>query len=430
MDATGTDSGKGAVLPRLERWHEVRDDGNRDAAIELERKIVGSLSAPDDGTGEARAAIGKVFAKALAAGGEEGAHRVLNKARDQLEQAVRALEGSGGLNEGDEDDEFVPASHVDGDAPVPLLSLAGKQGYLLCEGAIAIVSGAGGIAKSSFARQVALGFAMAADESGRTSLRGGILDAPSGGGRVVYMSFEDPARLVRQGLEELARQTDDEGQNAALDAVDRVFLKRKGRCRAVFGPTDREGGSGLYNAQPGPLPGWRVMGRAVERARPRLLVLDPVLSAFSGDSNGAAPVREFLEALTCFAEQYCLGVLLVAHSNKAVRRGKVDLMDPGQVGGSGHWYDTVRGVLVLNRDERDPQARVLACPKSNRGPDRLFMSLHGIFGDEGGYLGFSPADSRGWSYASALEKQKSKPANGDGRRANGSGVGQYARGVA
>ena len=379
-----------SVVPLLERWRDAGDTGDRDAAVSLERTIIEALAPRDDGTGDARAQIGKVFVQALEAGSEDAARQVLEKARAPLETAVCALER--GLHE---DDEFLPAPQVRGDAPRPLLSLAGKQGCVVSEGSVTILSGSGGIGKTSLVRQLALGFAMAS--RGPARLHGSMFDAPHGGGPVVYMSFEDVSALIRDGLDQLARSIDDP---EALASVEQVFLKRKGRCKPVFGPTMRGSSSGLYTAEPGQLPDWRTMERAVERARPRLLILDPVLSAYTAESNSAAPVRVFLEALTTFAETHELGVLLVAHSTKAVRRGKQDVMDPGQVGGSGHWYDTVRGVLVLHRDEEagDPRARILACPKANRGPDRMVVPLAGIHGRDGQYLGFVARDARGWRY--------------------------------
>ena len=412
----------GAVLQLLRQWEAASDAGDRDAAVHLERTIIEGPAPSDDGTGEARAEIGKVFVQALKAGTDEAARQVLGKSRDRLKAAVGVL--GGGFDEEDEDDDFVSASRVRGDAPTPLLSLSGKPGYVLGEGSLTILSGSGGIGKTALVKQLALGFAMAPDD--RAPMYGDLFDAPTGGGPVVYMSFEDPSALLRDGLGEVARALDYPG---ALAAVDRIFLKRKGRCRALFGPTDRGESSGLYNAEPGPLPGWRIAERAVRRARPRLLILDPVLSAYTGDSNTAAPVRHFLEALTGFAEAHALGVLLVAHSTKAVRRGKQDVMDPGQVGGSGHWYDTVRGVLVLNRgDGNDHRARLLACPKANRGPDRLLMPLDGVFGPQGEYLGFVPADDLGWRYPPLPKDHKAGRANGNTRR--GKGVqDQFAPGV-
>ena len=55
------------------------------------------------------------------------------------------------------------------------------------------------------------------------------------------------------------------------------------------------------------------------RTGARLVVIDPALSAFVGQSNDAAPVREFLTALAVEAAKPNAGVLLIAHSNKTAR---------------------------------------------------------------------------------------------------------------
>ena len=188
--------------------------------------------------------------------------------------------------------------------------------------------------------------------------------------------------------------------------------------RPVFGPTDRGAAAGLYNARPGPLAGWGDLVRAVESIRPRLVIIDPVLAAYVGDSNGVAPVREFLGPLACLAGTHSLGVLLIAHSNKAARKAKdADPLDPGQVGGSGHWFDTVRGVLVLNRSEDRAEGRVLACPKSNRGPDRLVLPLNPIRGGQGQPLGFLAANEAGWRTPPPSDERRSSRANGHRRDA-------------
>ena len=416
----------GAVLPLLLQWQAASDSGDSDAAMDLVLAIVAARAPPDDGTGEARGAIGKILVSALASGSEEAARRVLDDERQSLEEAMRTV----GAVRGDPEDLWVPASQIEGDPPPMLLSLAGKKGAVLIEGSIAIVSGAGGIAKSSLLQHVILGFSMLRSCRSRSSLDGGVFDAPTGGGRVLCLSYENRPTLIRDGLLALSRHLDDGDEGEARDAVDGVIVRKK-RPGSLFGPTDRGESAGLYNARPDRLEGWADMVRAIDRFDPRLVVIDPGLSAYVGDSNSAAPVREFLDALIVLAEERGLGVVVVAHSTKSARKGKVDLMDPGQVGGSSHWHDTVRGVLVLNRDEEDPQARVLACPKANLGPDRLILTLDGIRGDDGQYLGFVAANDRGWRSPSPPKDEKGEAArtNRRGRRGNGRSLAQFASGV-
>lgn len=327
-----------AILPLLTKWRDASDSGDRDAAVEMERAVIGALSPPDDGTGEPRAEIAKAFVSALASDNEEGARRILDDSREGLENALRALEPY-------RDDDArvpVPVPDITGDYPAPVLSLAGRPGAVLSEGSVAILSGAGGTAKSALILHQALAFAMVSADGGADrlcGLHGGIFDVHQGGGPVLYLSHENEPPVARDPLLELARNIDKSNTGAAHEALTRVHVMGM-LGRPVFGPTDRGAAAGLYNARPGPLAGWGDLVRAIESIRPRLVIIDPVLAAYVGDSNGVAPVREFLGPLACLAGAHGLGVLLVAHSNKAARKAKgADPLDPGQVGGSGHWVD-------------------------------------------------------------------------------------------
>ena len=418
-------AGGPSILPKLREWRDAIQSGNREAALELERALIGALAPPDDGIGEAaRAEIENTFASALASDDEDRASRILGDSRERLVRALRHLEAGR-----DSDARVpVPVPEITGEYPRPVLSLAGLGGALVSEGSVGILSGAGGSAKSALALHLALAFAMAPpqDDDRPTPLHGGIFDARRGGGSVLYLSHENEPPVARDPLVELARQIDRGEAGVAHDALKRVHVMAM-MGRPLFGPTDRGAGAGLYNARPGPLLGWGDLVRAVESIRPRLVVVDPVLAAYVGDSNSVAPVREFLGPLACLAGEHGLSVLLIAHSNKAVRKGKAaDLLDPGQVGGSGHWFDTVRGVLVLNRLE--DEGRVLACAKANRGPDRLVLPLNTLSGSQGRPLALSAADVRGWRKPPPTGDRGSGRANGRDRDAQS--VHEFAPGVA
>ena len=150
------------ILPLLRKWLDTSDSGDRDAAVELERAVIRAISPPDDGTGEARAEIAKAFVSALASDDEEGARRVLGDSREILKNALQELDRC-------RDDDArvpVPVPEITGDYPGPVLSLAGRPGAVLSEGSVAIVSGAGGTAKSALVLHQALAFAMAAPDRG------------------------------------------------------------------------------------------------------------------------------------------------------------------------------------------------------------------------------------------------------------------------
>ena len=166
---------------------------------------------------------------------------------------------------------------------------------------------------------------------------------------------------------------------------------------------------------------WRpVPSECFNRGRylPQPLRLLPAGATVAGRDSHPLGKGAFHGALS----QSCWQRGLIAHSNKAVRRAKrADPLDPGQVGGSGHWFDTVRGVLVLNRKQDGTEGRMLACTKANRGPDRLVLPLDPIHGDQGQPLGLNAADRDGWRTPPPSDERRSSPANGHRRHAGRKG---------
>ena len=301
--------------------------------------------------------------------------------------------------------------------PAPVLSLDGR-GAVLAEGGAAVLAGEGGTGKSALLYGLALDVA-AADPDPDVASPAGPLRI-HGGGPVLLTGYEDSAGLVAWAIREY-------GANAGTDpaALGRVHaLDLDGR--PLFGPVDRDGRAGLYNARPGKLGGWRHLAAAVEAIRPRLVVVDPALAAYVGDPSAVAPVREFLSALREFGAP----VLLVVHSTKAARGGNPDPFDPGMVAGSGAWTDGVRGVLTLSWGEVEG-ARVLACPKANHGPARLLCGLAPVRkgGDpHGRILAFQRATGgAGWH---APARKPKAAAAGTAKRKPKAGGDEYVPGVA
>ena len=272
----------------------------------------------------------------------------------------------------------VAVPDVAGERPAPLLRLAGESGAVLSLGTVGVLSGEGGMGKSAFTASLALSLATQGDGDGG-KLAGGMFDAPNGGGPVLMATWEDSAAVTRWRIEAAAKVL--QGVNGG--AAGRVFLMDLAGA-PLYGP--RSGGDdrpGLYNARPEPLQGWRDLWREVKRIGPRLVVIDPVLASFVGNSNEAAPVREFLSALAVEAARHDTAVLLVAHSTKAARKGdkggEPDPFDPGHVGGSAAWTDGVRSAMVLGWDDaRGPGERRLAVAKSNYGPARRLLPLEPV----------------------------------------------------
>ena len=252
--------------------------------------------------------------------------------------------------------------------PRPVLQAHGLGGAVLSEGTICLLAGAGGVAKSTLALHIALGVAMTPDDGELHTLDGRVFSGR--GGAVLVVSFENVPGVVGWYGRKLAALIDGHGHGSATRAMARVHvLDFVGY--PLFGPVERHGAH--YNTRPGPLAGWTDLWRAADKVKPRLVIIDPALSAFVGDAIGVAPVREFLDALVGEARERSLGVLVIAHSTKSARQAQnSDPYDPGLVAGSAAWLDGVRGVLTMQREDDE---RALRIAKANYGPAFRCMTL-------------------------------------------------------
>ena len=417
LDAGGAQSGPEALTAALaagDRGEQVPADVVDAAAAELQRRERAALRMR-------RAAVLDADPRPRLIGTPpqlESAGTVTNRIRDAIaaDNAGAAAHGraeAARLTVTRSRRAAVPLSAVTEDRPVDLLSVVRNgrpDGAVLSAGAVAVLAGAGGSAKST----LALHLAMAAAGTDRTDRREAA-GLSVRGGPVVLAAWEDHAAVLRDRAARLAEACD------LGDAMRHVHLLPM--SAPVFGPADRPGGgAGLYNARPEPLPDWAVLWRAVAAVSARYVILDPVLSAFAGESNAAAPVREFLSALGREATARSCGVLLVAHSTKETRRGNraddpPDPFTPGMVGGSSHWTDGVRGALTLTPDPTDRARPVLAVAKANWGPAYMSARLVGLMPGGLRYpVGFEAAGD-GWQDGSVLAKPKADKTKANGAAA-------------
>ena len=334
--------------------------------------------------------------------------------RDELRQLVGELDAIGEIAD---QREVRPISDITGNLPRPLLSVSGRNGAILTEGSVALLAGAGGVGKSALMVALALGVARLSD-----GVRGAVVDGifDGVGGPVILATYEDVPEVtawrVRNLVAEMMGQETEEVRQQVLGRI--YVLDLLGR--PLFGPMSVPGRSASYNAPPGPLLGWSDLWLAAAMIGPGLIIIDPALSAFSGESNAAAPVREFLGALSLRAKTLGTGVLLTAHSNKAARGGVQDPYDPGQVGGSAAWVDGARGVLAMTRaqsedDDGDAQSSELqlAVAKSNYGPSLVTVGLSSIRAAGGAIVGFRADGS--WT-GPGLNYSQQQPVPPSGRK--------------
>ena len=309
--------------------------------------------------------------------------------RDELRRLASELDTIGEIAD---QREVRAITDITGNLPRSLLSVAGGNGAILTEGSVALLAGAGGVGKSALMVSLALGVARLGDGV-RGAVVEGIFDGV--GGPVILVTYEDVPEVTAWRMRNLVADVmGRETEEARQEVFGRIYVIDL-LGRPLFGPMSTPGRSASYNAPPGPLTGWSDLWLAAARIRPGLIIVDPALSAFSGESNAAAPVREFLGALSLRAKTLGTGVLLTAHSNKAARGGMQDPYDPGQVGGSAAWVDGARGVLAMTRpqtedDDENAGARELqlAVAKSNYGPSLVTVGLNSIRAAGGAIVGF------------------------------------------
>ena len=228
-------------------------------------------------------------------------------------------------------------------------------GTLLEAGSILVVSGAGGAGKSALVRDVAVSAATAPnsrDTETMTHACGSCLEVRAS--PVLMLTWEDRVARTDWYASQLVRERwgskgDEETRDAALARLDEKRLRVMDLAGlSLFGPPH-----GARSPRPERLePAWTAVWDAVDAMRAGLVVIDPALEAFIGESNAPGPVREFLGALGAEAKCREIGIVLVTHSNKDSRRAGGDVFDPGLVGGSGHWHDAVRAVAALDWDRR------------------------------------------------------------------------------
>ncbi len=185
-------------------------------------------------------------------------------------------------------------------------------------------------------------------------------------GNVLYLSYEDRVGVLAKRYDDIRKR---EGKMMPPSQDSQLYVMST-VGRPLYGPVE----GGMYYARPQRLSGWDMLTRCLAQEKNwRLLVIDPALSAFVGNANEAVPVREFMGNLTMLEEEYRMGILLIAHTNKDSRRqtnGYTDLFRSGQIGGSTHWTDAARGVLNLYRGRQESE-RLLVVSKANWGPFHL-----------------------------------------------------------
>ncbi len=281
--------------------------------------------------------------------------------------------------------------------PPPVLAIVGRDGAIgtaLAEGRVCLLAGEGGTGKSTLASDLALSVTCAAFEPAFPVAAIAAFGHERALGAVLWASYEESAEEIRWRL--LARtERGGSGDAFAADALNRIHVADLSGAGALFGPADRHGAAGLYNQRPEPLAAMAALRRAALAIRPRLLVIDPAMAAYTGDSIQPSAVRAFVQSLETLArETGRCGVLLLVHATKKPEGP----FDRTQIAGSAQWTDAARGALSLSYED-EPHTRTLAVVKANQGPSRMWHPIKAIRerDDGGAYVGFESADpGAGW----------------------------------
>ena len=216
-------------------------------------------------------------------------------------------------------------------------------------GEIAVLSGSGGVGKST----VALGLAYAAKPTGSEPSQSCGLVVASG--PVVMLSYEDSAARISHRARWFSR-----------DPADWTHLK------IAANPNPLWAAEMAGRSRSGRTTTWGPFWAEVADLSPSLVIIDPVSVALAGvNANDGVAVREFLAAVSSEAARANCGVLLVAHDTKAARAAlrAGEPVGEQRIAGSSQFFDGARGALYLSAA---PPAltrfdAVLRCTKSNYG---------------------------------------------------------------
>ena len=297
----------------------------------------------------------------------------------------------------------VAVRRVTGDPPAPVLSIprpdGRRDGAVLSVGTVGLLAGAGGAAKTTLALQVALAAAATPDGADREACGGALIVA---GGPVVVATYEDAPPVIRDRVLRMVEHGANlsDGLDHGLDHLHLLDLSGW----PLYGPPAGFG----YSAPPTAADGWAPLWAAVEATGARLVVIDPALAAFTGESNAAGPVRSFIGALAGEAAKRRAAVLLIAHSSKAARAPDARPYDPGQIGGSSHWTDGARGALSLSRTADAPDRHRLAIVKANYGPSLVSVTMTATRTPGGALVGLDARDGATWQHGTPKEPKGGK----------------------
>lgn len=224
---------------------------------------------------------------------------------------------------------------------------------------VVLLSGDGGVNKSTVAQQLCTATALGRPWLGHQVLQG----------RSLFITSEDSIQTVNR--RQLAIGNAEGVSLSELGDVDFVSLVGQD---ALLGMLDHES----HTIQPTGL--FDIIDRRVAETAPVLIVLDTLAGMFGGEENSRAHTRQFISLMYRMVKHHGSTVLLIGHPSLG------GMASGSGLSGSTDWHNAVRGRLFLERvmegpdrsgrmSEPDTCARILRTRKEQYGDMAAGMRL-------------------------------------------------------
>ena len=290
--------------------------------------------------------------------------------------------------------------------PKSVLKAHGQSGAILSAGEVSILSAQGGAGKSTLACALAVQFASRGAQKPE-HLGCGLFDGYGGG--VFYVTKEDTTKTLRTRMQLYRKHIDPELPENVHKRVKMAYIDAP-----IFGVPQ----GAHQGVRPEKLPMWDTVWEQIYNLpeAPKLIIFDTISKIYAASQIEAGGVNDFIDSLKKAAGKIGAGVLLIGHSNKEARKSP-DPFDPGQVSGTGAWYDAVRGIMTLTYTDL---GLILAVPKANYGKPNLWLELNILRAHSEGmplaYEGKGEWQEKGEYYdrvKQAQQDEKKRESNGD-----------------
>jgi RecA-family ATPase len=198
---------------------------------------------------------------------------------------------------------------------------------------------------------------------------------PATAGPALYLTAEDDETELHRRIADIAAER---GLTLAdlAGGLTAISLAAADPALAVAGERDRIKFTPL----------WKALKAMIAEVKPRLVVLDTLADIFAGNENIRAQARAFIGALRAIAIENRTAIVVLAHPSRAGLMAQGHNAAAGS-SGSTAWHNSVRSRLLLERDDRNADLRVLKIVKANYGRTGAELRLRwhdGAFVAEGG----------------------------------------------